>query len=108
MATETADERAAHIRGVTVTTLAAVAGIAAAVVSQVVTAGQDPVTAASSNTALYVLVGAILAQLPVLQVLGIDVEDFSAKDYLYVGFMTFSLWFVAWGVMLTTRTTLPF
>jgi predicted aconitase with swiveling domain len=108
MATETADERAAHIRGVTVTTLAAVAGIAAAVVSQVVTAGQDPVTAASSNTALYVLVGAILAQLPVLQVLGIDVEDFSAKDYLYVAFMTFSLWFVSWGVLLTTRTTLPF
>jgi predicted aconitase with swiveling domain len=108
MATETADERRAHIRGVTVTTLASVAGIAAAVGSQVVTAGADPNAAASNTTALYILVAAILAQLPVLQVLGIDVEDFSAKDYLYIGFMTFSLWFVAWGVMLTTRTTLPF
>jgi len=108
MATETADERRAHIRGVTVTTLASVAGIAAGIVSQVITAGADPGVAASSNTALYVLVAAILAQLPILQVLGIDVEDFSPKDYLYVAFMTFSLWFVSWGVLLTTRTTLPF
>jgi len=106
MATDTAERRQAHIRGLTVTTLSCLAGIAAAVVSQSVTAGLDPATAATSNTALYILVGSILAQFPVLKVLGIEVEEFSTKDYLYIGFMTFSLWFVSWAVLLTAGTTI--
>jgi hypothetical protein len=35
----------------------------------------------------------------------VDVEEFGAKDYLYVAFMTFSLWFVSWTIILTTGTT---
>jgi hypothetical protein len=35
----------------------------------------------------------------------VDVEDFGAKDYLYVLFMTFALWFVGWTVLLTAGTT---
>jgi hypothetical protein len=105
MATESVDRREAHIRGLTVTTLACVAGIGAAIASSLLTAGSDPATAATNTTALYTLAGAILVQFPVLQVLGIDVEDFSAKDYLYVAFMTFSLWFVSWSVLLTANTT---
>jgi len=102
MATESVDRRAAHIRGLTVTTLASLAGIAAAVVSQAV-AGS-----ATDNIALYVLVGTIAVQFPILKVLGIDVSDFSTKDYLYVAFMTFSLWFVSWGVLLTANTPINF
>ncbi|MFD1587729.1 hypothetical protein ACFR9U_12105 [Halorientalis brevis] len=102
MATESVDRRAAHIRGLTVTTLASLAGVAAAVVSQAV-AGS-----ATDNTALYVLVGTIIVQFPILRVLGIEVEDFSTKDYLYVAFMTFSLWFVSWGVLLTANTPINF
>ena len=100
MATDTADKRAAHIRGLTVTMLACVAGIAAAVVSTVVA------SSATDTTGLYVVVVAILVQLPVLRVVGIDLEDFSTKDYLYVAFMTFALWFVSWGVLLTAGTTI--
>jgi hypothetical protein len=106
MATDTVEQREAHIRGLTVTTLASMAGIAAAVASQVVTAGVDPATAATSNTTLYILVGSILAQFPILKLLGYDVEDFDTKDYLYVAFMTFSLWFVAWAVLLTANTSI--
>ena len=102
MATDTADKRAAHIRGLTVTTLACVAGIVAAVVSAAVASG------ATDTVGLYVVVAAILAQLPILRVVGIDVEDFSTKDYLYVAFMTFALWFVSWGVLLTAGTTISF
>jgi uncharacterized membrane protein len=99
MATETVDERAAHIRSVTVTSLTALAGIAAAVVSAMVA------SAATDTAGLYPLAGVILLQLPVLRVLGVDVEDFSAKDNLYVAFMTFAFWFVTWAILLTTQTT---
>jgi len=109
MATETADARASHLRGLTVTTLASLAGILAAVGSSVVTAGAaEPAT---SRIGLYVVVAAVVVQFPILEALGraglveVDIEDFGAKDYLYVIFMTFSLWFVSWTVLLTTGTT---
>jgi len=109
MATETADPRASHIRGLTVTTLASLAGILAAIGSSVVTAGAA--SPATSTTGLYVLAAAVLLQFPILEALGraglvaVDIEEFGAKDYLYVIFMTFSLWFVSWTVLLTTGTT---
>ena len=109
MATDTVDGRASHLRGLTVTTLASLAGILAAFGSTVVTAGSA--NPATDTTGLFVVVAAIAVQFPILQALGrsglveVDVEDFGAKDYLYVIFMTFSLWFVGWTVLLTTGTT---
>lgn len=100
MATDTADRWSGHVRGLTVTTLAAVAGVAAALVSTIVTAGP------ADLMGIYVLAGAILVQFPLLQVVGIDTREFSAKDYLYIAFMTFSFWFVAWTILLTTGTAL--
>lgn len=96
MATETVDRRSGHHRSVIVTTLACLAGIVAAVISEFVIAAGP-----TDNMALYVLVGAILVQFPILQVSGFDMDDFSTKDYLYVAFMTFSLWFVSWTMLLT-------
>jgi hypothetical protein len=107
MATDTVDQRAAHIRGITVTTLSSFAGIAAAVASSALTSGAAA-DAATDTIALYVLAGAVFVQFPILRLLGIDVEDFGAKDYLYVAFMTFSLWFVSWGVLLTADTAITF
>ncbi|PSQ23844.1 hypothetical protein BRD04_02295 [Halobacteriales archaeon QS_9_67_17] len=103
MATDTAGRFSPHMRGVTVTALASIMGIVAAVASSVVTAGAA--TAATDPKGVFVLGGAILVQFPVLQAVGIDMEDFSTKDYLYVAFMTFSLWFVCWGILLSTNTT---
>ncbi|MEF8778954.1 MAG: hypothetical protein V5A36_08585 [Natronomonas sp.] len=101
MATDTAERRIAHVRGVTVTAIACLAGIAAAVISSVIAEG------ASDFIAVYVLVGAIIVQFPVFRLLEaagiqLDTDDFGAKDYLYVAFMTFSLWFVSWAILLTT------
>jgi hypothetical protein len=101
MATDTAERRIAHVRGVTVTAIACLAGIAAAVISSVIAEG------ASDSIAVYVLVGAIIVQFPVFRLLEaagiqLDTDDFGAKDYLYVAFMTFSLWFVSWAILLTT------
>ncbi|USZ69315.1 hypothetical protein NGM10_06145 [Halorussus salilacus] len=101
MATEQASERrASHMRGVTVTAVSTLAGVAAALVSAAVLG-----TAATDTLALAIVGGAVFAQLPLLRVLGIDVEDFSTKDHLYVLFMTFSLWFVTWTILLTNGVT---
>lgn len=103
MATDTADRYSPHLRGLTVTALASTMGIVAAAVSSVVTAGAA--NPATNPMGLYVLAGAILVQFPVLKVVGIDVSEFSGKDYAYVAFMTFALWFVCWTILLTTGTT---
>ena len=104
MATETQAGLSKHIRGVTVTTLACLAGVAAAVVSGVVV-GTDP-AAASDRLTVGIVAVFIAVQLPVLRVVGVDVSDFGAKDYLYVGFMTFTLWFITFAIMLTAGVTL--
>jgi uncharacterized membrane protein len=104
MATETQTGLSSHLRGVTVTTLACLAGVAAAVASGVVV-GTDPASASNQLTVGIVAVS-IALQFPVLRVVGVDVTDFGAKDYLYVGFMTFTLWFITFAIMLTAGVTL--
>lgn len=95
MATDTGTGLSPHLRGVTVTTVATVLGMVAGVVAALITSGPDDVLGVT------VLGAAILVQLPLLNVFGVDTDDFSKKDYLYVGFMTFVLWFMTWGILLT-------
>ncbi|WP_135662450.1 EMC6-like membrane protein [Halorhabdus rudnickae] len=96
MATETTRQLTGHLKSVVVTGLTTVLGMGAGIASSVLEL--DP----SSRTALGVLAAAILVQFPILQVVGVDIDEFSTKDYLYIGFMTFSLWFVTWSILLTT------
>ncbi|MFB6354450.1 MAG: hypothetical protein ABEJ92_10240 [Halobacteriales archaeon] len=100
MATETADRRAQHRRSLKVTATAALAGVAAGVVSSMLASGP------ADRLGLAVVGGAILADLGVLRLLGVDVDEFSAKDHLYVGFMTFALWFMTWTILLETGASL--
>jgi len=101
MSTEqVAERRSSHIRGITVTAVATLAGVAAAVVSSAYLG-----TAAKDQLGLVIVGAFVFAQLPILHVLGIDVNDFSTKDHLYVLFMTFSLWFVTWTILLTNGVT---
>jgi hypothetical protein len=95
MATETGDRFSPHLRGVTVTTSATLLGMVAGVLSAVVASGPtDPI-------GLALVAGAVLVQFPIFGLIGIDVDDFSTKDYLYVAFMTFVLWFITWAILLT-------
>ena len=98
MATETEAGVSPHIRGVTVTTLATLAGILAGTLSAVIASGPK------DQLGLSLLAVAILLQFPILYVLGIDPRDFGFKDNLYVAFMTFVLWFITWGIFLTAGT----
>ena len=104
MSTETADRRQEHIRSVTITSIAALAGVVAAVASAFVTADMSAAAAAQSRQAQLVVLVAVVAQFPLYSAMGY--EDFGgAKDYLFVVFMTFSLWFVTWGIILTAGVT---
>jgi hypothetical protein len=107
MATETASEDEsegegwdAHLRGLTVTTLASLLGMVAGVGSQVLASSP------SDRIGLYLAGGAVLVQIPVYAAVGIDVDDFGAKEYLYIAFITFSMWFITWGILLTTGATI--
>jgi hypothetical protein len=108
MATETETEAdaglAEHVRGVTVTTLAGLAGVAAALASTVVV-GATP-AAARNPRAVFVLAAFVAVQYPLLRAVGVDVGDFGVKDHLYVSFMTFALWFVSYAILLTNEVAL--
>jgi hypothetical protein len=84
-----------YIRSITVTTVATVLGMIAGVVAHFVATSPDDITG------VLVLVAAIVLQFPIYQLCGIDTSDFGMKDQLYVGFMTFTLWFVTWGILMT-------
>ena len=103
MATEQASEqRASHLRSITVTAIAALAGMAAGVVSGVVV-GTAPADA-SDQIGLAIMLGFVVVQLPMFQALGYELDG--VKDYLYVIFMTFSLWFITWGILLINNVQL--
>ena len=105
MATESVDDRRAHLRGVTVTGLAALLGIAAGFAGLMLAGVPDPAEAARSPYAVYALAAVVAVQFPILRFSGL-VDEFSAKDYLYIGFMTFAFWFVTLTVLLTAGVTL--
>lgn len=99
MATEAIEQRSAHVRAVTVTALCSLAGIAAGIASAAFAADAgDPI-------ALAILAAFVLIQFPLLSITGV-VEEFSTKDRLFIGFMSFCLWFVTWGILLTTGVTI--
>jgi hypothetical protein len=92
-----------HVRGIVVTGVASLAGVAAALASTQLTADiAAPADAALATGPKIALAAAILVQFPLFRLLGYDLDEFSTKDYLFVAFMTFSLWFVTWGIILSS------
>lgn len=87
-----------YMRGVTVTTTATLAGIGAALLSMMQASGSgDPIAG-------FFVMAAVIVQMPFYSLIGIDTEEFGGKDYLYIVFMTFTLWFISWGILLTAGT----
>ena len=101
MATQEATGLSSHLRGVTVTTLACLAGILAAAASAAVVG--TSLDAARSQQPFFVLAIALFAQYPILRVIGVDIADFGLKDNLYVGFLTFTFWFISYGIILSAN-----
>ncbi|WIV65765.1 hypothetical protein [Natrialbaceae archaeon AArc-T1-2] len=105
MSTESMSDRREHVRSVGVTALSALIGVGAALLSAAITADAPTAEAAATDTTAYIVVfTAIIAQFPLLQLTGVyDDEEFGPKHYLFLTFMTFSLWFVVWGILLTVE-----
>ena len=91
-----------HARGVVVTTICCLAGIAAGVVSAAYVG--TTVAAAQSTTVVLVLGAFVLAQFPLYKIIGVG--DFGVKDNLYVAFLTFTLWFISYTVLATSGVQL--
>jgi hypothetical protein len=92
---ETDDGVSPYIRSITVTTASTAAGMVAGIAAHLVTTAPDDITG------VLVLLVAIIVQYPIYKLVGIDTSDFGTKDQLYIGFMTFTLWFVTWGILMT-------
>lgn len=88
-----------YARSVIVTTGATLSGVLVAFLTAL--SGVDP----QSNTILLPVAAAVIIQFPIYRVVGLDVDDFGTKGKLYIGLMTFILWFLTWGVLLTTSAT---
>ena len=101
MATETVDRRAAHRRSLKVTAIATIGGVLAGLVTPMVAATP------TDTVAIAIVFGATFVELGVMRLAGVDVGEFSTKDNLYITFMSFSLWFITWTILLTTDTALP-
>ena len=112
MATESMSDRREHVRSIGVTSLAALLGVGAAFASAAITGDVPPGNEgladqiASNRRALAIVAGAILIQFPIVQKSGIyDEDELGPKHYLFITFMTFSLWFVTWGILMTSQYT---
>ncbi len=98
---EVSQARANHIRAVTITIIASIGGIVGAILSRVLTADLPVEEAASDQGAIAMLLLVIIVQIPLYKLMGF--EDWGGtKDILYVAFMTFALWFITFGIILTT------
>jgi hypothetical protein len=96
MSTETGDELDSRIQSLVVIAVTTLGGIGAGVATNAVAAGP------SDQSGLLMFGAALGVELLVMQLAGVDVRGFSTKDQLYVLFMTFSMWYVAWTILLST------
>ncbi|WP_255170676.1 hypothetical protein [Natrononativus amylolyticus] len=105
MATNTISDRHEHVRSIGVTAFAALLGVGTAFVSSFLTADAASFDAAARETTAYLIVFAVIAlEVLVIKNSGLYTEDeFGIKHYLFLTFMTFSLWFVTWGILLTSQ-----
>jgi hypothetical protein len=102
MATESQSQRSAHVLSVTRTGIAALLGVLGAFGSWYLTQGLTTDAAAMNQSAHLVVLAAILIQPPLQKLLGIFKDDFGVKDFLFILFITFSMWFVTWTIILTS------
>ena len=102
MATETMSDRRQHVRSISVTALSTLLGVGAGLASATYVGTHE--AAATDPRAYVIVLAVILIQFPLLTGTGIyDDDEFGVKHYLFIAFMTFSMWFVTWGILLTAH-----
>jgi hypothetical protein len=106
--TPTKEERIQkHVRSIKISFVPAVMGVIAGFLSSGYILGST-----YQPFSIVILALAIYAQKYILPLWGVDTKKFAAKDWFYVGFMTFAFWYVSWtiivnGMPLDPTTNLP-
>lgn len=93
-------KRVAHIRSLRATGTSTLFGIAAGILTSLVASSPSDILA------LIPLIAGLLFGLLVMQLLGVNISEFSKKDHLYVAFMTFTMWFITWALLLSINASL--
>jgi hypothetical protein len=93
-----AEKQAQHMDRLKRTAVACGMGIIVGVLSF----AADAVPTGTALGILFLLAGVVF-QKYVFLALRMDYLGLTAKDWLYQGFMTFSLWFITWTILLSAR-----
>jgi hypothetical protein len=86
------------------TVIACMMGILAGIASFFFSGQVDVATGAQPNAFIggLILLAGIVFQRHVFMIVKIDYTTLGKKDWFYQAFMTFSLWFISWTLLLTT------
>jgi hypothetical protein len=93
-----AEKQAQHMDRLKRTGIACMMGILAGVLSFRV----DPTVPTGTVLGIFILAACIVCQKYVFLALGMDYLGLTAKDWFYQGFMTLSLWFISWTLLLSS------
>jgi hypothetical protein len=98
------DKLAAHNERILRTVIACLMGIIAGIASFLLSGQVDAATGSQSNAIIgwLILLAGIVFQRHVFMIAKIDYTSLGGKDWFYQAFMTFSLWFISWTLLLTT------
>ncbi len=90
------DRRKRHIDGIKKTAVSSVLGIASGVICYyLLSPSQD-----MDRFSYLLLIVAFYVQKPIYMNMGMDVNQFTWKDWFFVLFMTVTFWFVSWTLLL--------
>ena len=90
------EEGIRYREGILKTAIASIFGIAGGFLSYLATGN----TRSRDVFAILILLFLIYIQKPVLKRFDVNVNELSGKDWLYIGFITFDLWYVSWVFLL--------
>ena len=90
------DRHKRHVDGIKKTVVASGFGIASGIICYYFLTLQSR----PDNFSYLVLLMAFYIQKPIYTYIGMDVSQFTWKDWFYIAFMTMILWFVSWTLLL--------
>jgi hypothetical protein len=98
------DKVALHNERILRTVIACMMGILAGIASFIFSGQVDAATGSQPNAIIGVLIllAGIVFQRHIFMIVKIDYTSLGGKDWFYQAFMTFSLWFISWTLLLTT------
>lgn len=90
------DRQKQHIDGIKKTVVSSILGIASGgICYYILTLPSGP-----ENFSYLILLMAFYIQKPIYIYLGMDVNQFTWKDWFYIAFMTMIFWFVSWTLLM--------